>query len=123
VGLSAEGKELPVITRAEPYAPGTGRVPTEDMLIRWLQNGDMVEQVGHSKKMRGYMVMPVRIVEPPSSDGDPKQAMQGWVTRRLVDKTRETNVDGGAWFEEVNVHGDDNRADRRRSRRGQDAED
>ena len=28
---------------------------------RYLENGEMVTQVGHSKKVRGYMVMPVKL--------------------------------------------------------------
>mmetsp|Transcript_79009 Transcript_79009/g.144043 ORF Transcript_79009/g.144043 Transcript_79009/m.144043 type:complete len:508 (-) Transcript_79009:106-1629(-) len=103
-----EGRSLPIVSRAEPYAPGTGRVPSEDLLVRWLENGDMLEQVGHSKKMRGYMVMPVRMLH--------NDKVEGWVTRRLVDKTRD-NADK-AWMVEVRDNGEElEREHRKGSRR------
>jgi len=100
---SAGSRQLPMVSRAEPYAPGTGRVPPEDVVVRWLQDGDVVEQVGHSKKMRGYMVMPVRFflseaARGPGAREEPDKA-EGWVTRRLVDKSRD-HADM-AWFEEL----------------------
>lgn len=102
-----DGRSLPIVNRAEPYAPGTGRVPPEDLLVRWLENGDMLEQVGHSKKMRGYMVMPVRMIN---------NEVEGWVTRRLVDKTRD-NADK-VWMVEVRDNGEElEREHRKGSRR------
>jgi hypothetical protein len=98
------GRSLPVVSRSEPYAPGTGKVPPEDIVVRWLSNGEVLEQIGHSKKTRGYMVMPVRIVRDAKGDDvrgrDGKNAT-GWVTRRLVDKQRESSVAEGVWLEEV----------------------
>jgi len=81
-----EQEQLPLVKKCEPFAPGTGKIPPSDVLVRNLLNGDIVTQVGHSKKVRGYMVMPVKI------DMD-----EGWVVRRLVDRSR----DHPAWFEEL----------------------
>lgn len=109
VNLEPENdRQLPVVKKVEPYAPGTGRVPAEDIVVRWLKNGDVLEQVGHSKKMRGYMVMPVRLT---SADGASKdeEVLEGWVTRRLVDKARDH---GGEWLQEVREGGRDRRKPR-----------
>ncbi|CAK9118407.1 unnamed protein product [Durusdinium trenchii] len=84
-----DADHLPLVRKCEPYAPGSGKVPPSDMLIRYLENGEMVTQVGHSKKVRGYMVMPVKL--------DTAGGEQGWVVRRLVDRNR----DQAAWFEEM----------------------
>eukprot|EP00929_Paragymnodinium_shiwhaense_P014088 TRINITY_DN121974_c0_g1_i1.p1 TRINITY_DN121974_c0_g1~~TRINITY_DN121974_c0_g1_i1.p1 ORF type:complete len:456 (-),score=78.01 TRINITY_DN121974_c0_g1_i1:185-1552(-) len=92
---------LAVVKSAEPFAPGSGRTPSDDKVVKWLKDGDIVEQVGHSKKMKGYMIMPVRILEAgqqqPTLDkgGDP----DGWVTRRLVDKQKQNEA--GTWFKEL----------------------
>lgn len=99
---SGDSRSLPVVKRVEPYAPGTGRTPPEDIVVRWLQNGDVLEQIGHSKKMRGFMVMPVKFVSPDSKD-EGAAAEEGWVTRRLVDKTRDH--EGGSWLEEIREEG------------------
>jgi len=124
--LEAVGsKQLAVVCRAEPYAPGTGKVPPEDTLVRWLAENDVVEQVGHSKKMRGYMVMPIRITEsqstvnPAAKPARPEggQKVDGWVTRRLVDKTREQEV--GVWFQELTAGEDQETRERRRQARSQ----
>jgi len=93
------GQQLAVVRKVEPYAPGSGRIPADDNLVKWLSNGDVVEQTGHSKKLRGYMVMPIRM------DSD-----SGWVVRRMVDKS-------GAWFQEI-VNGESR--DRRKTRRDRD---
>lgn len=95
---------LPIVKRPEPFAPGTGRVPPSDTLVRNLRNGDKVEQIGHSKKVRGYMVMPVVI------EGD-----EGWVVRRLVDKSREQPH--SAWFQELNGGRNERRENRRSKNR------
>lgn len=93
----AAGANLPVVTRAGPYGPGSNRMPPEDTVTKALQNGDLVEQVGHSKKVRGYKVMPVRKPGGGEQDGE---KWEGWVVQRLVDKTRDRS---DAWFEEVPV--------------------
>jgi len=105
INLENIGDErLAVVSHPEPHAPGTGKIPSEGMLVRWIKDGDLVEQVGHSKKMRGYMVMPVRVIGSannfvrPAPTAEAPQA-DGWVTRRLVDKQREH--DFGVWFVEV----------------------
>jgi len=116
VGLGTDpSRALPVVSRMEPYAPGTGKVPPDDMLVRWLADGDIIEQVGHSKKMRGYMVMPVRL-----PDADAGGGVTGWVTRRLVDKTRDGPED--TWFVEIR-NGVEADRDRRRNRRRRDGGD
>jgi len=106
-------RSLPVVNRPEPFAPTHGRQPPDDMFVKWLNNGDIVEQVGHSKKMRGYMVMPIRI----GPEEEEKDAI-GWVTRRLVDKTRDGQED--VWFVELRNGTEAARNDRRRQRRRQD---
>lgn len=90
--LPADSK-LPVVTRAGPFGPGSTREPPEDTIIKTLQTGDKVEQVGHSKKVRGYKVMPVQVE---GKDGSPET---GWVVQRFVDKTRGER--GDQWFEDV----------------------
>jgi len=82
------GRTLPLTLKPEPYAPGCGKSPPADVFVRWLKNGDVVEQVGHSKKMKGNMVMPVRM-----------QGKDGWVTRRFVDKSKDHPEE--AWFVEL----------------------
>jgi len=104
---------LPIVTRSEPYAPGTGRVPAEDSLVRWLENDEVVEQIGHSKKTRGYMVMPIRVVRDAKGE-EVKNADEGWVTRRLVDKTYGSD---GAWLVEMREGGEDAERDKRRAAR------
>lgn len=104
----SKGRQLPILARAEPYAPGGGRTPPEDIVVTWLKNDEVVEQTGHSKKTRGFMVMPVKVTR----DGT---EIEGWVTRRLVDKARQ---DGEApWLEEI---GGDGEEKPRRSRREKD---
>jgi len=90
---------LPVVSRAEPHPPDSTRLPPDDMVVKWLQNGDIVRQLGHSKKMRGYMVMPIRTQrteEPEDINEEDPQQVEGWVTRRLADKYAEKY-----WFEEL----------------------
>lgn len=110
-----EDRQLPVTVRAGPYGPGADRTPEADDIVSWLSSGDIVEQVGHSKKMRGFMVMPIRFIEIgglPVKDLSEKG--EGWVARRLVDKARDR--DAGAWFEEIHK-GENERRDYRRARR------
>lgn len=90
-----------MVNSPEPFAPGVDRKGLLDTIfVRWLNDGDVVEQVGHSKKMRGHMVMPIRIH---MGDGGnlivEGQKADGWVTRRLVDKQKE--VEHGVWFVEL----------------------
>merc|ERR1712039_1131040 len=93
VNLSSnDGRALPVVNKVEPYAPGTRAAP-EDIVIKWLHNGDILEQVGHSKKVKGYMVMPVKLTSKDAAD------VEGWVTRRLVDKSRDS--ESASWLEEI----------------------
>jgi len=115
VNLVESGRQLALTSKAEPCVPGSGKVPPEDMSLGWLTDGDLVEQVGHSKKVRGNMVMPVRVV------GGSCQGASGWVTRRLVDKARDTPED--AWFVELR-NGEAHAGDRdRRKPRGRRHED
>jgi hypothetical protein len=111
---SAQG--LAVVTKAEPYAPDSGKTPSDDVLVTYIKNDVNVEQVGHSKKMRGYMVMPVKIIGQslPMISVDGADA-HGWVTRRLVDKQRENEV--GHWFVEIAADGEEMSTQARRSRR------
>lgn len=91
VNLDTEGGEgLPVIQQAEPFAPCQARCtpPEFIVIITWLQNGDVVNQRGHSKKIRKHMVMPVKVT---TADG---VVMEGWVTRSLTGASRK-------WFEYV----------------------
>jgi len=101
--VNLQQRSLPLVSRAEPFAPGTSHAPLDDIVVRWLSDGDVVEQVGHSKKMRGYMVMPVRL------EGG---GSEGFVTRRLVDKTRDGPED--VWFVELRNGVEAERSDRRR---------
>lgn len=95
INLQASGDGvMPVVTVAQPFAPGKDRTPPDDLVIRWLKDGDVVEQAGHSKKVRGYMVMPVRY-KAVGSNGE-EEEIEGWVTRRSIDKTRED-----IWFDEI----------------------
>lgn len=110
VNLARDDRKLAVTTRAEQFAPGSGRIPPEDILVRWLSDGDIVEQVGHSKKVRGYMVMPIRVV---SADSD--ENTSGWVTRRLVDKMRDSPDE--TWLVELRNGEEAERGDRRKPRR------
>jgi len=103
---------LPLVTRAEPYIPGTGRTPPEDIVVRWLKSDDVVEQIGHSKKTRGCMVMPVKMVY--DEKGNEVNDAEGWVTRRLVDKQRES--EDTAWLVELR-DGDGNEREQRRAHR------
>lgn len=106
------GRSLPLVTRSEPYAPGTGRVPAEELVVRWLVNDEVVEQIGHSKKTRGYMVMPVKVVR--DAEGNDVKDAEGWVTRRLVDKQRDGPE---AWLVEVREGDEDEERERRRAAR------
>mmetsp|Transcript_58525 Transcript_58525/g.151242 ORF Transcript_58525/g.151242 Transcript_58525/m.151242 type:complete len:497 (+) Transcript_58525:67-1557(+) len=83
-------RKLAIVTRPEPFAPG--RAPPDDMLLKYVNEGDVLEQIGHSKKMRGFMVMPVHDAGGSKGDG-------GWITRRVVDKTRDVPED--VWFVEL----------------------
>lgn len=114
VNLGAD--HLPVVTRAEGYPPGANgsRAPPDDIVVRWLGDGDQVEQVGHSKKTRGFMVMPIRFLSRSEND-DPVpegEAAEGWVTRRMVDKVRDSEQMN--WFEEVRPEGQEARRPRNR---------
>jgi hypothetical protein len=106
-------RDLPLLSRADPYAPGTGRVPPAELVVRWLSNEEVVEQIGHSKKTRGYMVMPVRVLR--DAQGEAVKDVEGWVTRRLVDKQR----DGAdtAWLVEIRDENEANQREKRRSER------
>mmetsp|Transcript_4235 Transcript_4235/g.9762 ORF Transcript_4235/g.9762 Transcript_4235/m.9762 type:complete len:433 (+) Transcript_4235:46-1344(+) len=107
MNLQEDSQELPMVNRCEPYAPGSGKIVPEEILVRHLQNGDLVHQVGHSKKIRGYMVMPIRIGED-----------EGWVVRRLVDRARDHGY-SAPWFEElVNGEPREQRRHRHRDRDG-----
>eukprot|EP00932_Pfiesteria_piscicida_P019999 SRR837773.682.p2 GENE.SRR837773.682~~SRR837773.682.p2 ORF type:complete len:378 (+),score=127.35 SRR837773.682:111-1136(+) len=86
-------RRLAVVGRPEPYPPGR-MTPATEVVISWLKEGDRLEQIGHSKKIRGYMVMPVRVLQGVTGDQD-----SGWVTRRVVDKTRDGPED--VWFVEL----------------------
>lgn len=108
VNLSPNDRKLAITVRAEPFQPGTGRIPAEDNLVKWIQDGDIVEQVGHSKKVRGYMVMPVRVL----SSSEPDNGTTGWVTRRLVDKTRDTPDE--TWMVELRNGEEAERGERRK---------
>jgi len=114
VNLSAHERRLALTHHAGAFGPDSGKTPAEDDLVRWIVDGDIVEQVGHSKKVRGYMVMPVRLVSDHSASG--------WVTRRLVDRARDGPDE--TWF--VELRGDeevdrDARGGRKpRQRRGDD---
>jgi len=110
------GDNLPVVTRAEGYPPtlNGSRMPPDDIVVRWLGDGDQVEQVGHSKKTRGYMVMPIRFV--PRSESDQPapegEVADGWVTRRINDKEKDpTQL---PWMEEVRPEGAEARRPRNR---------
>lgn len=107
-----DDRSLPLVTRSEPYAPG-GRSPPEEIVVRWLVSGDVVEQIGHSKKTKGCMVMPVKVVSDEKGD---VQDVEGWVTRRMVDKQRES-AENSAWFEELRDGDANNERERRRDLR------
>jgi len=108
VNLTAENRKVPITVRASPFAPWSEKEPPEDDLVKWLVDGDTVEQIGHSKKVRGYMIMPVRLA------GDP--AITGWVTRRVVDRTRDSPEEN--WMVEMDGNGEAER-ERRKPRRRQ----
>lgn len=93
--VNLEGDGIPLVTIPQPYAPGSDKTPPDDAVVRWLQDGEIVEQVGHSKKVRGYMVMPVRCKV--GADGEATTSSEGWVTRRAADKSRSDE----SWFEEI----------------------
>jgi len=95
---------LPILSQAEPHVPNSGhKRRVRSGILRYLQNGDLVEQVGHSRKMRGYMVMPVRFLgQARGSDIDelinnPHQEKEGWLTRRSLERSR----DALPWVEEL----------------------
>jgi len=121
VGLPDDNEHvLPVVSRAEPFAPGSGRAPLDEWVVAWLKNGDVVKQVGHSKKVRGHMVMPVRILGEDEAEADPteggdaggKEVEDGWVTRR------HAGSGGATWFEEITGgEGEEGSAEGTRARR------
>lgn len=113
VNLTHNDQRLAVTARAEPCKPGSGRVLAEDNLIGWLSDGDIIEQAGHSKKVRGFMVMPVRVVHSSGLDND----TIGWVTRRAVDKTKDGLEE--TWMVELSNGQETERGDRRKHRRRQ----
>merc|ERR550514_1167631 len=85
-------QQVPVVVRAGPFGPSgnpANRPPAQDQVVKMLSNGDLVEQFGHSKKVRGYKVMPVR-----PAGGE--EQWEGWVAQRLIDKGRDREE---AWFE------------------------
>jgi len=98
VNLSEDDPQaMPLVSRAEPFAPGSGRSPSQDLVVAFLKNGDVVKQVGHSKKIRGFMVMPVRLIregEDATGTGGGDEVEDGWVTRRQVSG-------GPVWFEDL----------------------
>lgn len=103
VNLPEDGSRLLAVVKApEPFAPDKDKTPGES-LVKWLANGDVVEQVGHSKKSRGYMVMPVRLEARLGDASAVGGEADGWATRRLVDRDRDAT--GGSWFEEVQADG------------------
>jgi hypothetical protein len=123
----AGSRKLAVVkTQDQPYPPNGSRAPDEEAVAAWLQSGDIVKQVGHSKKMRGFMCMPVRVVLDeaglPIADEELAQAtddsasnhVEGWVTRRYA-----APKDGGRsdvmWFEEVGREHTDERPRRHKS--------
>merc|ERR1712135_266273 len=83
-----DDQTLPVVLRAEPFTP-TSKPPSEDKMVRHLRCGDLVAQVGHSRKVRGRLVMPIQTL---FTNGTPvlwpeeRPHTEGWVTRRIVDK-------------------------------------
>jgi len=95
-----DDQTLPVVLRAEPFTP-TSKPPSEDKMVRHLRCGDLVAQVGHSRKVRGRLVMPIQTL---FTNGTPvlwpeeRPHTEGWVTRRIVDKAEH---DVSEWFEEV----------------------
>lgn len=85
---------IPVVSGPEPYGP-TDRKPPDEIVRKWLQNGDVVHQTRHSKKVRNHKVMPIRIDD-----------VEGWVTRGMVYKNKgqgsEKNKNRAqCWFEEI----------------------
>lgn len=95
---------LNVTTQAQPFRPGNA--PPRNILVAQLKNGDLVRQIGHSKKVRGHMVMPVLLehvdnVEAEAADREERLASAtpeetqrlGWTTRRVVN--------GQDWLEKV----------------------
>jgi len=103
VNLPEDGSRLlAVVKQPEPFAPDKDKEPGES-LVKWLSNGDVVEQVGHSKKSRGYMVMPVRLEARLGDAAAVGGEADGWATRRLVDRDRDAV--GGSWFEEIQADG------------------
>merc|ERR1712190_629289 len=99
VNLESGGAmQLPLVNRVEPFAPNSKKQPPEEIVLKWLENDDVLEQVGHSKKMRGFMVMPVR-----TTGCDQQDVIEGWVTRRLIDKAREGGEE--SWLEEIREDG------------------
>merc|ERR1719506_578863 len=88
-----EGEFIPLVKISEPFAPGSQ--PREDVVLKLIENGDIVRQTGHSKKTKGFMVMPVLAL----AKSPDEQDVEGFVTRRSIDKTRD---DGDIlWFEEI----------------------
>jgi hypothetical protein len=96
-----EEELVPLVSVFEPFGPGIGRQPSDDIVLKWLETGDVVRQTGHSKKIKGYMVMPVKLV---GSSPD-EEEVEGFVTRRSNDKARDNGE--AVWFEEVDGDRDD----------------
>jgi len=90
-----EDERVPVVTCSEPFGPGIGRDAPEDIVVKWLKNGDVVRQTDHSKKMKGYMVMPVKV----EASNPFEVEVEGFVTRRSIEKNRDNG--DVVWFEEV----------------------
>jgi len=95
VDMTNGGIGIPVVSHAEVYSPNMDRKPPDDIVRKWLQNGDVVHQIRHSKKVRNHKVMPVRIDD-----------VEGWVTRGIVCKNKgqgsEKNKNRAqCWFEEI----------------------
>jgi hypothetical protein len=92
-------KPMALVRHAEPFPPTGARTPDDSLLLRWVNPRDVVEQVGHSKKVKGYLVMPVRVLKPEEEPS--KQAtlpLEGWVTRCVADKGADKKE---YWFEEL----------------------
>lgn len=89
---------IPLVSVAKAFCPDIATDPREDLVVRWLKKGDVVRQIGHSKKVKGFMVMPVRFSSPADGAQCDEDEQDGWVTRSSPDKTSDGE---GVWFEEV----------------------
>mmetsp|Transcript_158943 Transcript_158943/g.281737 ORF Transcript_158943/g.281737 Transcript_158943/m.281737 type:complete len:448 (-) Transcript_158943:42-1385(-) len=103
INLQDEGelKEtgIPCVSVAKAFCPDIASDPREDIVVRWLKNGDLVQQIGHSKKIRGFVVMPVRLFATADGTQCNEDEQDGWVTRCSPDKVKDAGE--GVWFEEV----------------------